>query len=90
MVVYRDCFQPLAVFHTFKSFSLTFSFIVASAGPDPEHSNTGGGIECPSHDVSGVSRKGGEYERGLPPSHIGGSGISPGKIWEIVVPEKRS
>ena len=29
MVVYRDVFQPLAVFHKFKSFSLTFSFIVA-------------------------------------------------------------
>ena len=29
MVVYRDVFQPLAVFHKFKSYSLTFSFIVA-------------------------------------------------------------
>ena len=29
MVVYRDVFQPLAVFHKFKSFSLTFLFNVA-------------------------------------------------------------
>ena len=42
-----------------------------SSGPDPEQSNTG-------YDVSGVSRKGGEYERGSP-SHIGGRGRSPGK-----------
>ena len=31
-----------------------------ASGPDPEQSNTG-------YDVSGVSRKGGEYERGFPP-----------------------
>ena len=31
MVVYRDFFQPLEVFHKFKSFSLTFSFNVASS-----------------------------------------------------------
>ena len=36
------------------------------AGPDPEHSNTGG-HRMPRHDVSGGSRKGGEYERGIPP-----------------------
>ena len=29
MVVYRDFFLPLAVFHKFKSVSLTFSFNVA-------------------------------------------------------------
>ena len=29
MVVYREFFQPLLVFHKFKSFSLTFSFNVA-------------------------------------------------------------
>ena len=28
MVIYRDFFQPLAEFHKFKSFSLTFSFNV--------------------------------------------------------------
>ena len=31
-----------------------------ASGPDPEQSNTG-------YDVCGVSRKGGEYERGSPP-----------------------
>ena len=35
-------------------------------GLDPEHSNTGG-IECRRYDISGVSHKGGEYERGFPP-----------------------
>ena len=44
----------------------------------------------PRHDVSGVSLKGGEYERGSFPSHLGGPGDLPRKkIWEIVVPEKR-
>ena len=43
------------------------------AGPDPEHSNAGGhqgrtqNNRIRGHDVSGVSRKGGEYERGSPP-----------------------
>ena len=38
-----------------------------------------GGIECRWYDVSGVSREGGEYERGvpLPPSHLGGPGDLP-------------
>ena len=49
-----------------------------ASGPDPEQSNTG-------YDVSGASRKGGEYERGLPPSHIEGPGELPrekfGKLW---------
>ena len=31
-----------------------------ASGPDPEQANTG-------YDVSGVSGKGGEYERGFPP-----------------------
>ena len=35
-------------------------------GPDPEHSNTGV-IECRRHDVSSISCKGGEYERGSRP-----------------------
>ena len=39
---------------------------VVYAGPDPEHSNTGG-HRMARYDVSGVSRKGGEYERGSPP-----------------------
>ena len=42
----------------------------------------GGRIESRWHDVSGVSREGGEYERGLPPFIF-----SPGKIWKVVVPE---
>ena len=43
------------------------------AGPDPEHSNAGGasgpdpGQLNTGYDVSGVSRKGGGYERGSPP-----------------------
>ena len=42
-----------------------------ASGPDPKQSNTG-------YDVSCVSRKGGEYERGLPLSYRG-PGSSPGK-----------
>ena len=53
-----------------------------ATGPDPEQSNTG-------YDVSGVSCKGGEYERGLPLSYRGPGGEPPGKNWQIVVPEKR-
>ena len=49
-----------------------------ASGPDPEQSNTG-------YDVSGVSRKGGEYERGVSPSYVGGPGETPreklGKLW---------
>ena len=48
----------------------------------------GGGIECPWHDVSGVSREGGEYERGVSPLIQGVRGVSPGKIWKVEVPEK--
>ena len=47
--------------------------IRGASGPDPEHSNMGGGHQgrtqntrIRGHDVSGVSRKGGEYERGSP------------------------
>ena len=39
-----------------------------SAGPrTPEYGggDGGGGIECGRHDVSGVSRAGGKYERGI-------------------------
>ena len=42
-------------------------------GPDPEHSNAGGhqgwiqNNRIRGYDVSGVSRNGGEYERGYPP-----------------------
>ena len=54
------------------------------SGPDPEERNTGG-IECRWYDVSGVSREGGEYERGISPLSFRGSG----KIWKVVVPEKR-
>ena len=39
----------------------------------------------PRHDVSGISLKGGEYERGVSPSHLGGPGEIPrekfGKLW---------
>ena len=42
------------------------------AGPDPEYPYTGG-IECRWYDVSGVSREGGEYERGSPPGKFGKS-----------------
>ena len=51
------------------------------SGPDSEHSHTGG-IECQRHYVSGISCKGGEYERGFPPFIQGVRGISPGKILE--------
>ena len=61
---------------------------IVPTGPDPEHSNTGG-HRMPRQDVSGVSLKGGEYERGSPLSFRGPGGSPPGKIWEIVVPEKR-
>ena len=64
--------------------------IEIKTGPDPEHSNTGGGIECPSHDVSGVSRKGESMRGVFPLSYRRFGGCPPGKIWEIVVPEKRS
>ena len=53
-----------------------------ASGPDPEQSNTG-------YDVSGVSRKGESMRGGLPLSYRGPGGDPPGKIWEIVVPEKR-
>ena len=53
-----------------------------ASGPDPEQLNMG-------YDVSGVSRKGGEYERGSPLSYRGPGEDPPGNIWEIVVPEKR-
>ena len=43
-----------------------FIFSEAIAGPDPEHSNTGG-HRLSRYDVSGGSHKGGEYERGSPP-----------------------
>ena len=64
------------------------------SGPVPEHSNTGGGgggggIDCRRHEVSNLSCQGGEYERGFPLSYRGFGGSPPGKIWEIVVPEKR-
>ena len=39
MVVYRDVFQPLAVFHKFKSFSLTFAFNVACSVILSQHPN---------------------------------------------------
>ena len=64
-------------------------FRISKSGPDPERSNTGG-HRMSMYGICGVSRKGGEYERGLPLSYRGARGISPGgKIWEIVVPEKR-
>ena len=39
MVVYRDVFQPLAVFRKFKPFSLTFSFHVACSVIFSQYSN---------------------------------------------------
>ena len=36
----------------------------------------GGGTECRRYDVSGVSREGGEYERGVSPLSFRGSGES--------------
>ena len=50
--------------------------VIIITGQDPEHSNMGGGIECPRHELSGASRKGGEYERGRPPQmkNLGNSG----------------
>ena len=36
----------------------------------------------PRQDVSGLSLKGGEYERGSPLSFRGPGGCPPGKIWE--------
>ena len=68
--------------------SLSLKDILLYTGPDPEHLNTEG-HRMPRHDVRGLICKGGEYERGSPPSDIGGPGFFPGKIWEIVVPEKR-
>ena len=53
-----------------------------ASGPDPEQSNTG-------YDVSGVSRKEESMRGGLPLSYRRPGGDPPGKIWEIVVPEKR-
>ena len=71
-------------------FYISIHAIPHTAGPGPEHSNTGGGIECGRHDVSGIRCKGGEYERGCPPLIRGVRGDIPWeKKWEIVVPEKR-
>ena len=53
-----------------------------ASGPDPEQSNT-------RYDVSGVSPKGESMRGGLLLSYRGPGGDPPGKIWEIVVPEKR-
>ena len=49
----------------------------------------GGGHRMARHDVSGVSLKGESMRGGIPLSFRGPGGSPPGKIWEIVVPEKR-
>ena len=36
-----------------------------------------------------LAARGGEYERGCPLSYRGSGGDAPGKIWELMVPEKR-
>ena len=38
--------------------------------------------------LSVVSREGGAYDRGVLPLILGVRGLSPGKIWKVVVPEK--
>ena len=49
----------------------------------------GGGIESQRDNVSGVSRKGESMRWGLPLLYWGSWGFSPGKFWEIMVPERR-
>ena len=50
-------FFPFIMFHTLQGWTQNTRMRGGASGPDPELSNTG-------YDVSGFSRKGGEYERG--------------------------
>ena len=64
---FSQVFEACDFFHSFNMAKpATFFRNLSGTGPDPEYPNTGG-IECRYYDVSGVSREGGEYERGGPP-----------------------
>ena len=53
------------------------------SGPDPEYPNTGGHRMPMALAARGESMRG-----GFPLSFKGVRGISPGKIWKVLVPEK--